>query len=90
MIYYFNYHCEATGVLAVSEENDAADFDEPPLRGVDIDFCHRTVKAIDMDVRQERRVYGEADRCIPLKMESSLPADVAAACKHQIGGKGFG
>ena len=31
---------KAIDVRAMSEEHNAADFDKPPLRGLDLDFCH--------------------------------------------------
>lgn len=40
MVNYFGDGGEASGVFAVGEENNAADFDEAPLGGFDFDFCH--------------------------------------------------
>ena len=46
VVYYLNYRCEAASVGAMGEENDAANFDKPPLGGVDIDFCHHTARTV--------------------------------------------
>jgi len=40
MIYDLNDDCQSAGELSVGEEHNAADLDEPPLRGGDIDLCH--------------------------------------------------
>lgn len=40
VIYNLNDGCQSAGEWAVGEEHNAAHFDEPPLRGLDLDFCH--------------------------------------------------
>ena len=43
MINYFDDGGEASGVLAMGEEDNAADFDEAPLGGLDLYVCHYSV-----------------------------------------------
>ncbi len=40
VIYDLNDHCQSAGELPVCKEDNAADLDEPPLRGCNLDLCH--------------------------------------------------
>ena len=40
MIYDLHNGSQSANVWAVGEKHDAANLDQPPLRGLDLDFCH--------------------------------------------------
>lgn len=40
VIYYFDNDCEASEVLPMGEEDDTANFDHAPCRGVDLNLGH--------------------------------------------------
>lgn len=40
VIYYFDNDCEASEVLTMGEEDDTANFDHAPCRGVDLNLGH--------------------------------------------------
>ncbi len=45
VVNYFGDGGQASGVFAVGEEDNAADFDVAPLGSLDLDFCHGGVAA---------------------------------------------
>ena len=61
MIYDFHNGSQSTNVWAVGEEHDAANLDQPPLRGLDVDFCHsgdvsfRSVVSLCCDILDQKR-----------------------------------
>lgn len=40
MVYYFNDCCETAAERSMGKEHHAPNLDHPPLRGLDLDFCH--------------------------------------------------
>ena len=69
VIYYLDNDCELIFVGTVGEEDDATDFDKPPLGGLNVDFSHRTGKAVDFNLAE-----------FLCKPRSCLPYDGVGKC----------